>query len=220
MLRSSSRIGILAGAVLALALIATISLSTLLNRREALNTYPSTPLHSLLASFQAKKGGYTYKGADYPLLWPLAPLSRVHLSQEDSVHYAVNTPLGRAEWNSTLPSGGHLIHLGPSKQAFTVSMFHEIRCLNIIREVLVAFYEDESADAGYGRRGDVKHCMNYLRQIVLCRADLRLESIRSPVGSKKAVSDVTHECRDWATVYEAAETNYRENMRETEEHHG
>ncbi|KAL7283428.1 hypothetical protein ACG7TL_002858 [Trametes sanguinea] len=89
-------------------------------------------------------------------------------------------------------------------------MFHEIRCLNILREVLVAFYKNEEARTLVNVPDIAKHCMNYLRQMVLCRADSRLESIRSPTGSKKTVSEITHECKDWTAVFAAAEDNYRE----------
>ncbi|KAI0331101.1 hypothetical protein GY45DRAFT_1322804 [Cubamyces sp. BRFM 1775] len=158
----------------------------------------------------AAKQRYTYEGEDFPRTWPLPPLDRVYMSHEDTVHYAIDTPLGAAEWNCTLPNGRAVVYLGESAKPFTVAMFHEIRCLNIIRQVLNAFYEDDSAPVPLEPPGIVQHCMNYIRQMVLCRANLRLESIRSPTGSKKAVSDITHECRDWVAVYEAAYANHRE----------
>jgi len=43
--------------------------------------------------------------------------------------------------------------------------------------------------------------MNYLRQMVLCRADVTLESGRDPVGPGAVVSDITHVCRDWNVVW-------------------
>ena len=151
-----------------------------------------------------------YRGRDYPRVWELPPLAPVHLSHEDSVHYSIDTDLGVAEWNATLPSGGAVIHLGPDGRPFTVSMFHQLRCLDIIRDVIVDFYLDTSPDAKPKKPKLVQHCMNYLRQTVMCRGDLHLETVRAPSGPQVTVSAVTHSCKDWTVVYEAAEKNYRE----------
>ena len=155
-----------------------------------------------------------YRGRDYPRAWPLPPLGPVHLSHEDSVHYSLETDLGVSEWNATLPSGGTVIHLGPDGRPFTVSMFHQLRCLDIIRDVVVGFYLDNSPDARPGKRDIVQHCMNYLRQTVMCRGDLHIETVRAPSGPTVTVSAVTHSCKDWTAVYDAAEENYQKFLEE------
>lgn len=149
-----------------------------------------------------------YRGDDYPRTWPLPPLRTAHLSHEDSLHYALDTELGIAEWNATLPKGGAVLRLGPDHRPFTLSMFHQLRCLNIIRDTLVTLYHDRSADVGPRRVRLAEHCMNYLRQTVICRADLRLENVRASVGAQVTVSDITHTCKDWTAVYRAVEDNY------------
>ncbi|OJT06640.1 hypothetical protein TRAPUB_2498 [Trametes pubescens] len=151
---------------------------------------------------------YSYRGDDYPRTWPLPPLRTARLSHEDSFHYALDTELGIAEWNATLPSGGAVLRLGPDRRPFTLSMFHQLRCLNILRDTLVTLYHDRSAGMGPGRTRLAEHCMNYLRQTVICRADLRLESVRAASGPQVTVSDITHTCKDWTAVYGAAEDNY------------
>ncbi|CAL1697314.1 unnamed protein product [Somion occarium] len=155
---------------------------------------------------------YTYRGNDYPQTWPIPELELVHMAHEDSVHYSIDTPIGIGEWNATLPSGGVLLRLGTTFEPFTLSMFHQLRCLNIVREVIVDLYADDTPDAKTTKPELARHCMNYIRQMVLCRADMRLESVRAPKGHQMTVSDVTHTCRDWTTVYDAAERNYREFM--------
>ncbi|KAI0719394.1 hypothetical protein C8T65DRAFT_54244 [Cerioporus squamosus] len=157
---------------------------------------------------------HTYRGRDYPRAWLLPPLAPVHLSHEDSVHYSLETDLGVAEWNATLPSGGAVIHLGPDGRPFTVSMFHQLRCLDIIRDVVVEYYLDSSPDARPGNHKLVQHCMNYLRQTAMCRGDLHIETVRAPSGPTVTVSAVTHSCKDWTAVYKAAEENYREFLEE------
>jgi hypothetical protein len=151
-----------------------------------------------------------YVGGDYPQAWPLPPLQKVYLSLENSAHYEFDTPLGIAEWNATLPLGGVTVRLGPDRRPFTLGLFHRLRCLNIIREVLSDFYADASPTAKITRPDLVQHCMNHLRQMTLCSADLRLESLRKPGGNRVTVPEVTHTCKDWGAVYEAAEQNHQE----------
>ncbi|KAF9045156.1 hypothetical protein BJ165DRAFT_1347011, partial [Panaeolus papilionaceus] len=153
-----------------------------------------------------------FVGDDHPDQWPLPPLERVHLSLENTVHYAFDTPLGRAEWNTTLPSGGAVLRLGPDKREFTLGMLHQIRCLGIIREILDDYYADESPNAKFKKPQLAKHCMNYIRQMVLCNADLRLETVRAGRGNRLTVPEVTHTCRDWTTVYAEAEANHADYM--------
>jgi len=139
--------------------------------------------------------------------WLTTPLPRAHMSLENSVHYDLDTPLGEYEWNNaTLPGRNHdgifwlSVNGSHEKRAFTLSMFHQIRCLNIIRSSLVAFRTKKVSPDRL-----TSHCMNYLRQMVLCRSDLTLESGRDPVGPRTVTSDITHMCRDWGVVWEALE---------------
>ena len=107
-----------------------------------------------------------------------------------------------------LPRGGAVLHLGPDLRPFTLSMFHQLRCLDIVREVIVDFFADNRTDAAYTRPALAAHCMDYLRQTAMCRADLTLESLWSNTSSKVTVSEITHTCKDWMAAYEAAEQNY------------
>ncbi|TFK55501.1 hypothetical protein OE88DRAFT_627480 [Heliocybe sulcata] len=170
-------------------------------------TAVTAPVGQLAASDM--HGSFEYELAN---TWVIAPLDPVFMAHEDSVHYDVDTPAGIAEWNATLPSGGAVVHLGQSFRPFTLSLFHQLRCLNIVRDWLTSgrpggALEEERPKADLPL---ARHCMNYLRQMVLCRADLTLEPVRSPTGAARTVSEVLHKCHDWAPIYEEAERNYAE----------
>ncbi|KIK54824.1 hypothetical protein GYMLUDRAFT_206115 [Collybiopsis luxurians FD-317 M1] len=129
---------------------------------------------------------------------------------ENSVHYKFNTELGAKEWEALLPGDGGRIWLsdnGQGKVPYTISMFHQLECLNVIRQSLVAFRHRNPLVPPQSPSRLTHHCMNYLRQMVLCRSDIHLESVRNHIGPRVAVSDVTHECLDWTAVYSAAEQN-------------
>ncbi|KAF9524162.1 hypothetical protein CPB83DRAFT_820499 [Crepidotus variabilis] len=183
-----------------LGLLVLSSLGVFLVARKSGNLYPAIDRGHI----------YTYIGSDYPLEWPIPSLNTVHMSLENSLHYAFDTTQGRAEWNTTLPSGGALVYLGPHKRPFTLGMLHQIRCLGIIREILDDFYADDSPNAKVDRPHLARHCMNYIRQMVLCNGDLRLENVRAAKGKRLTVPEVTHTCKDWSAVYAAADDNFHE----------
>lgn len=95
------------------------------------------------------------------------------MSVEETTRYQLDTPDGIAEWASLIPPGGHLMRAwdGTEVQTFTVAMFHQLRCLDIIRNDYVR----------QRRSPLLKHCVNYLRQSILCLADNHLEHVRTPL---------------------------------------
>ncbi len=139
-----------------------------------------------------------YVGQDFPRTWDIGALDSVYMSVENTGHYSFNGSLSDAEWEALVPRNGVLSF---NEEKFTISYFHQLRCLNIIRKGIVAF-----RDPGQRQQPSrlVQHCMNYLRQMVLCRADTHLESVRDHVGPHVAVSETTHVCQDWSAIYEAA----------------
>ncbi|KAJ6602432.1 hypothetical protein DFH09DRAFT_1301464 [Mycena vulgaris] len=129
-------------------------------------------------------------------------LDHVGMFIEDTVHFQMEAD---AEWDSLSPGDG-LVYLGDDHQPFTPSMFHQLRCLNIIRTAVVEL--DVS-----GRNDTVQptdlghHCVNYLRQMVLCRGDLALDRVLGKPFPN--VLPDTYQCRDWSAAYREVEKNQR-----------
>jgi hypothetical protein len=131
---------------------------------------------------------------------------------ENSVHYSTDDTLGQLEWETLLPSGNGLLYTGPSEQVFSIGLFHQLRCLNIVRSTLVnIFAHPERATPNTDDQPlIVQHCMDYLRQMVLCHADLtalNLAAVDARRGHVQA-SEVTHVCKDFSVIFAAAEENY------------
>ena len=55
-----------------------------------------------------------------------------------------------------------------------------------------------------------RHCLNYMRQMVLCRADLALDPVLGIGLGEARVRPDTNQCVDWRRVYEELEKNQRE----------
>ncbi len=156
----------------------------------------------LSASRLSAKSATAYRGHDFPEHLPLPfEVEMVPVTIEESVHYpAVGAPSNQ-EWLSIAsPSVGY-IRLGPEDRTFVVSMFHELHCLRMING---AFSKMKGANVGH-----IKHCLNYVRQGVLCDPDLTLE----PGNFEERDFEVerlggTHLCKNWNPIYEWVDNNF------------
>jgi hypothetical protein len=121
---------------------------------------------------------------------------------EDSVHYQINTEDGRAEWASLIPGNG-LVYLGEQPgHPFSISMFHQLRCLNILREDIVGAESNTALS---------RHCLNYLRQMIMCRGDAQLENILLASEDNSShpafVQTGSYMCSNWNFVLEEVKKN-------------
>ncbi|TCD68385.1 hypothetical protein EIP91_010894 [Steccherinum ochraceum] len=127
---------------------------------------------------------------------------------QNTARYDVDTPLGAEDFAGLFPSSGHAVRIprpgkkGSEADTYTVALFHQLRCLEILRNDYYAMGQP-NATSEFHRLHD--HCIGYLRQSVLCLADTRLESVRSPLASTAVSFEGDYICRDWRKVYEAAE---------------
>ena len=72
-------------------------------------------------------------------------------------------------WVIDFPEGNGYVHLGPDYRAFYLAMWHELHCMRMIN----LFFDDP--DNTFGGEEHFHHCLNYLRQSVMCIADTHLE---------------------------------------------
>ncbi|KAG7100300.1 hypothetical protein E1B28_002075 [Marasmius oreades] len=129
-------------------------------------------------------------------------------------HYTLDSA-GQRDWKKLMPSGGHTVRfeipnagLGPDGAdnhtetiPFTVSLFHQLKCLEI-------YHEEYVVDPPLPPSPRLRHCLNYLRQQILCRMNLRLESTKNEGAQSGRQYETV--CRDWSLVYGAAEENYKQ----------
>ncbi|THU89928.1 hypothetical protein K435DRAFT_277542 [Dendrothele bispora CBS 962.96] len=140
------------------------------------------------------------RGPDHPQIWTVGLGKPVKLYLEDSVHYeAYHSEVSDVEWGALAPGNG-MIYLGESHEPFSLSMFHQLRCLNILRDDLSsAGYMSNRTPSHMGQ-----HCFNYLRQMILCSSDLHLTPL---LGYRRNSHPDAFICRDWHTVYQKVEEN-------------
>jgi len=149
-----------------------------------------------------KLGFTAYVGRDYPRTWDIDVGNPVIMRFEDTVRFAYDdNDASNAEWESLSPGKG-LIYLGEEKRPFSISMFHQLRCISILREEAI---RNVTNPPGF-MSGLGLHCLNYLRQTALCRASLALEPV---TASPPVIMDYDYTCKDWSAVYRAVSENQR-----------
>ncbi|KJA15115.1 hypothetical protein HYPSUDRAFT_149569, partial [Hypholoma sublateritium FD-334 SS-4] len=140
-----------------------------------------------------------------PRTFPVMPLHPVRTHLENSVHYQISGD--DEEWSRLIPGDGtvYLPSLS-SAQEYSVSIYHQLRCLDIIRKNIVEVEHRQLQEADFNAvTPSTQHCINYLREMVLCRSDIDLETI---VGQPKAdVILYQYQCWDWEAVYTAVKGN-------------
>ncbi|KZT08025.1 uncharacterized protein LAESUDRAFT_724504 [Laetiporus sulphureus 93-53] len=128
------------------------------------------------------------------------------IGMADTIRYQLDTEEGAAEFAQLLPVGGHLVYatdendLNAPPKAYSVTLFHQLKCLDIIRRQLLDIRTTNSTAM-------TRHCMNYLRQTILCHPNLRLESAKTNTGLASRQYDTV--CRDWTALYEEVERNQK-----------
>lgn len=133
------------------------------------------------------------------LQWDIGPLGDALMYLENTEHYTLDTEEGIAQWASLVPSDGGIIRIpGHDHQPFTISLFHQLRCLDVVRDAVVSSIQNRTAPS----RKTV-HCLNYLRQMVLCRADRYMENVRDPDAEHVVQFMGDRTCKDWTRVYAA-----------------
>ncbi|ESK86672.1 hypothetical protein Moror_9671 [Moniliophthora roreri MCA 2997] len=137
-------------------------------------------------------------------IWDVIPTQPVRMYIEDSVHYRLNGyPENAREWESLFPGDGMFsLAKGGYVQNYTTSMFHQLRCLNVLRVALVDMYKYNNSRGASDPT--TQHCLNYWRQAVLCNADVHLDPM---VGDKDSGAMLPREyiCRDWVAAYHSLE---------------
>lgn len=129
------------------------------------------------------------------------------MSLEPTIHYQLEGPEADADWDALAPRKG-IIHLGSQSHPFSIALFHELRCLDIFRQEILSFRQENSTRV-QELSALSRHCLNYLRQTTLCRADMSLIAILGHHHGE--LFPDTYECKDWRRVYAALEDNQEQN---------
>ncbi|EIW52495.1 uncharacterized protein TRAVEDRAFT_52939 [Trametes versicolor FP-101664 SS1] len=160
-----------------------------------------------IGSVEWRSSDFSFLESDHPpTLYPLFQHPRdAAIVIEETVHYHPNNS---REWSSMYPAGSEgFVRLGPQGRLFGVSMFRQLHCLDEMRRAMVEPPNTEQADS------HVQHCLNHIRQMLLCASSVRLEAMKKDetLGENAEKIDglgFEHQCRDWSLLWRKVEENY------------
>ncbi|KAH8118216.1 hypothetical protein DFH11DRAFT_1573057 [Phellopilus nigrolimitatus] len=146
---------------------------------------------------------YSYVGNDFPELLPLdRTLTLVdRMFTNNTADFPIHGPDAEAAWNRVYPNGFGFVRLGAERRILCVSIFHQLHCVDKMRRAL------DNPDDPVATLPHLQHCMNYIRQMILCGSDLTLEPAGDHAEERTGVG-MTHTCRDWRAVYDTVNDNY------------
>jgi len=152
---------------------------------------------------------YKYVGSDIPRELPGDyPDVALVFEKNDSIRY----PLDDNDiWNSLWPDQLGLVRLGPKGRPLGISLYHQLHCLSSIRYAyMIARLGLVPGDPRFDTAViHNTHCFHFIRQSILCHADLTLIPTDADKNSTIASEEV-HRCRDWTKVREFVEKNQAE----------
>ncbi|KAF7329184.1 hypothetical protein MKEN_00179000 [Mycena kentingensis (nom. inval.)] len=156
-------------------------------------------LCALVAAQASSLYSYSIPAQGASPVWDL-PLPPVLMDVHNTNNYGLNGTVADAQWASLLPSNDGILQFGDRQ--FMLSMVHQLRCLDIIRRDYVAGWQGTRRTPNGETSEQTLHCLNYIRQMVLCRGDRRLECVVDPFGEHAVQVRGAQKCLDWTKVFE------------------
>ncbi|CAI6336583.1 unnamed protein product [Periconia digitata] len=108
-------------------------------------------------------------------------------------------------WLHLFPSyGGFFAHPHIAPKRSTFSVFHQLHCVNSIRRGYWIMHDAARSGEVFNETGlemdaspaHIRHCIDLLRQAIMCNPDLTIEEKNLETGGVSGFG-VVHQCYDW-----------------------
>jgi len=134
-------------------------------------------------------------------LIPPQNIGKVALLVEESVHLGLHDLESRRAWWGMGVVSTKWATLGPNFHGFYTQMYHDLHCMSALMDAVNFGAEDDDIVAWH-----YHHCLNWLRQSILCDSDVTLEPPDSLTRNfSTSRSGGTHVCSDWSSVIQHVE---------------
>ena len=123
-----------------------------------------------------------------------------------------NATIGDAEWRTILfYTDEGRIQLGEDRRAFIPAYFHQMHCLRGLQRSIMFPGSHDDVNFLKGPDEHVQHCLNYLRQTLLCNPTDTLEKgdfMASTFAEGTLGSELV--CEDWEALFGEMNRNHGE----------
>ncbi|THY37879.1 hypothetical protein D6C98_10571 [Aureobasidium pullulans] len=145
-------------------------------------------------------------------------ISTVFVADSD---FTRNDTYGDQLWDELVPIGAGYVKVSNPRQyqlpasqvvkdngtgyaeMYQASVIHQLHCMGVLRNYTRAY--EAGIPPPHGGHFHVKHCIEYVRQAILCTADTTLEQANA--GGSFTAQGAVHQCRDWNLVKGFLEDN-------------
>ncbi|KAG7111656.1 Oxidase ustYa like protein [Verticillium longisporum] len=118
------------------------------------------------------------------------------------------------KWQSLLPVNAHR---GDGETFSTTSMTHQLHCLFMMGRVYAGVTESRTAELPADYHAHFLHCIDYIRQGIMCSGDVALEPHTAEdaddLGAKDGGWNGLHVCKDYGQVLEYLDEQIQEGGR-------
>ncbi|KEQ90518.1 hypothetical protein AUEXF2481DRAFT_9415 [Aureobasidium subglaciale EXF-2481] len=143
--------------------------------------------------------------------------------------YTRNDTYGDQLWDGLVPIGAGYVRVPNPRQyrlpasqvvkdngtgyaeMYQASVIHQLHCMGVLRNYTRAY--EAGIPPPFGGHFHVKHCIEYVRQAILCTADTTLEQANA--GGGFTAQGAVPQCRDWNLVKGFLETNRADDFHPT-----
>ncbi|KAF6752130.1 hypothetical protein DFP72DRAFT_906197 [Ephemerocybe angulata] len=169
----------------------------------------------------SKEPTYSYVADNFPQYLPLGSAfdNLAEMVLKESPHFATTANTTK-NWRDSIPPSLGYVRLGTPHRLFTISTYHQQHCLYQISLMLADL--DPNSEQRHsrprvppGHGGHLQHCLNYLRQNILCSADTTIESGDWMCRDRISAVEPPRVCKNWTLVFDFVDNNYREWVRGT-----
>ncbi|MCJ1377068.1 hypothetical protein MMC17_000158 [Xylographa soralifera] len=151
---------------------------------------------------------------------PEFPFRPTHITH-DAAYLSASDELGEDLWEHILPAGAGYFKVPyprrqglpvskpvtnstKSEEVYILSVAHQLHCLGAVRGIVLAH---ERGDPPKDDHGHARHCLDKVREALMCSADTttevgypRLDADGEVVAWDVDDKEVTHQCRDWNAI--------------------
>ncbi|KAH6718010.1 hypothetical protein BKA61DRAFT_641769 [Leptodontidium sp. MPI-SDFR-AT-0119] len=185
----------------------------LLLRNQSQNAIPKTSEHEVGGDMTGVGPHFGTQITTFHINQTFAPYNTTEFFREEVL----------VAWNELMPHGigfqwvndTHRYHdlphpiIWPNKTVFTTSMTHQLHCLFAIVETYSGLTANITLPEDH--HWHMIHCFDYMRQAIMCSADMALEGLETTFPDHNGGSDgwdSKHVCKDYSQVI-----NYLESVR-------
>ncbi|KAG5637898.1 hypothetical protein H0H81_002783 [Sphagnurus paluster] len=170
-------------------------------RKKKSTRHVTLPLWADLIEYEVVKFHSGTFGGEQPDVYSGSPSDEVDQAWSDLYNFGISEIT--EDQAQRLVNATKEVNPGKKDYIIGIDVFHQLHCLNFIRKSLYPDYykTDNATETPRQREIHLSHCVNSIRQSLMCSADISTIVFKEPAG-KNPQFDILHSCRKFDKIKE------------------